>query len=295
MKVKVLYIISGVDKAPSFEWIAEFFSNSSLVDIHFCFLSPFLPGTASVITNKFGSSSFIRLYGKQHWPKVFLSLLRLINVFKPDVVHCHLQAASILGLLASFLCGIRCRVYTRHHGSFHHLYHKKGLCWDYFCNMLATKIVSISPTTTAILTEWEGVPSHKIVSIPHGFPLDAFCVSSSQDTNSFAAIHGIPSGKRIVGVVSRFVNWKGVEYTIRAFKSINEIHHNSHLLLLNASGPYSNVISQELSFLPSSSWTAIPFTSDICSAYKLMDVFVHVPIDRLKLEPNEGGQHKLNY
>lgn len=279
MPVKVLYIISDVEKAPCFEWINDFFSDDPTIKICFCFLSPNPPETASIIQSRRGSVSVISMRGKKDWPSAFWRLLKLLCRYNPDVTHCHLQAASILGLSASFLTGIKRRIYTRHHGSIHHNYQKKGLAWDYLCNTLATEIVSISPSIFTILSQWECVSESKIVNIPHGFPLDNFGNSSIEQVHSFASRYDIPIDKRIIGVVSRFVEWKGVEYIIDAFKSLLANRIDIHLLLMNAIGPHSHSIHRALSSLPVSAWTAIPFDPDISSAYKLMDVFVHAPID----------------
>ena len=153
------------------------------------------------------------------------------------------------------------------------------MAWDFLCNAFATRIVSVSPAVSIILSQWEGVPKSKVVNIPHGFPLASFGNSSAEESLAFTSRHNIPTDKRIIGVVARFVDWKGVEYIVRAFESLLANRIDVHLLLMNAIGPDSDIICHALSKLPEASWSVIQFDPDIASAYKIMDILVHAPID----------------
>ena len=278
MVCRVLYIVSDIDKAISFEWIAAHFQRLASFRISFCFLLSAPSATAQLIAESGVPCHVLHLNGKRTWPSALLSILRLIRSEQPDVIHCHLLKASLLGLSAACLARAPVRIFTRHHGSMHHTTHRKGLLWDAFCNAASTSIVSISAVTAEILTSWEHVPSRKIVSIPHGFALDTFVRPSSQRSEAFRRVHQLPKASFIVGAVSRFEHEKGVQDTVRAAVDLIEQGHDIHLLLLNATGSYSPVIHSLLATLPPGSWTCIPFESDIAAAYAAMDVLVHVPI-----------------
>lgn len=277
--IKVLYIISDIDRARAFEWIAGYYHSKPDIDVAFCFLSATKPASAEYLEKLCCNVSYIELKGKRGWLPSFAKLVKLLRHSSPDIVHCHLLTASVLGLTAACFANIKCRIFTRHHGSMHHTRHRKGLFWDVLCNRLASKIVSISPATSIILSEWERVPKEKLVFIPHGFPLSAYGEDYGKQPDLFKCDHGIPAGRRIVGVVSRFEDWKGVQYIIAAFKAALRDHNNIHLLLMNAVGSYAHVIQELLQGIPSGHYSLIPFAPDIASAYAAMDVFVHVPID----------------
>lgn len=277
--IKVLYIISDVDRAQSFEWLGDYYQTNPTIDIVFCFLSATKPTTALLLEKRCCKTFYIQLKGKRDWPSAFAKLLSLLKHVKPDIVHCHLLTASVLGLTAAFLVNVKYRIFTRHHGSSHHTKHRKGLLWDILCNKLATSIVSVSPAISIILSKWERVPIDKIVAIPHGFPLSTFHETDEKRRDSFKLRHGLPADVNIVGVVSRFEDWKGIQFIIDAFRAALQVDDNLHLLLMNAVGPYSRVIYEHLKHIPDSLFTLIPFDSDISSAYAAMDVFVHAPID----------------
>lgn len=278
MVCRVLYIVSDIDKAVSFEWIATHFQQLDSFRVSFCFLLSSPSVTAKLLVEAGIPSHILYVNGKSSWPSIIYSIFRLIRTEQPDVIHCHLLKASLLGLIAASLAGAPARIFTRHHGSMHHTTHRKGLLWDSICNALSTSIVSISPVTTEILTSWEHVPSAKIVSIPHGFALDSFVKPPAQRSEAFRRAHDLPDTSFIIGAVSRFEHEKGVQDTVQAAVSLIAQGHDLHLLLLNASGSYSNVIYSLLASLPSGSWTCLPFESDMAAAYASMDVLVHVPI-----------------
>jgi glycosyltransferase involved in cell wall biosynthesis len=56
-------------------------------------------------------------------------------------------------------------------------------------------------------------------------------------------------------------------------------HPDAVLMLFNAGGDYAKEINSLLATLPARSYRIIPFEPNISSAYHLMDVCVHTPID----------------
>ncbi|MBY0424108.1 MAG: glycosyltransferase family 4 protein, partial [Cytophagales bacterium] len=80
-------------------------------------------------------------------------------------------------------------------------------------------------------------------------------------------------------VISRYTHWKGIQYTIPAFKELLKKYPEAVLVLANAQGEYANEIQHLLSELPNDSYREIRFESQLGALYSLFDVFVHVPID----------------
>jgi glycosyltransferase involved in cell wall biosynthesis len=66
---------------------------------------------------------------------------------------------------------------------------------------------------------------------------------------------------------------------IPAFKELLNEKPNAILLLANAVGDYTTEIQSLLSTLPATSYREIKFEHDMPAFYKLMDIFLHVPID----------------
>src|SRR5690554_595922 len=114
-KTKICYIISDINKAVAFEWIAEKLDRQRfelsfilLLPAGFCALEEFL--------NKNGiRTKRIKLSSKKNLIPAFFSCFRTLLKWNPSVVHCHLRKATLLGLSAAKLLGIQRRIYTRHH------------------------------------------------------------------------------------------------------------------------------------------------------------------------------------
>jgi glycosyltransferase involved in cell wall biosynthesis len=276
--IKVTYIISDINKALAFEWVAEYLDKQKFT-ISFILLNP----GGSVLEEHLINQSYtvygVCCRGKKDWPSAIGKTYRLLKKIKPDVIHCHLLQANIIGLTAAKLAGIKRRIYTRHHSSLHHVYFKKGVWGDKLANKLATDIVAISGVVKKILIDWERVGSEKVILIPHGFLLEYFQEVTRERIDSFRARHQLKERDFVIGVISRLTEWKGVQYIIPGFERFLKIHPRAILLLLNAKGDFETKIQQLLNNIPAENYRLIVFENDIAAAYKAMDVFVHTPID----------------
>jgi len=58
----------------------------------------------------------------------------------------------------------------------------------------------------------------------------------------------------VIGVISRFTEWKGVQYIIPAFKLLLDEYPHAKLVLANATGDYENEINNLLMQLPADSY-----------------------------------------
>jgi glycosyltransferase involved in cell wall biosynthesis len=277
-KIKVTYIISDIDKALAFEWIAAYI-NKEKITLSFILLNP----ATSILQQFLNQNGFevhlIRCRGKKDWLPAIARTYKILKKINPAVVHCHLLQANIIGLIAAKMAGVKKRIYTRHHSSLHHVYFKKGIWWDKLANSFATTIIAISGTVKKILLDWEKVPAKKVVLIPHGFVLKDFEEVSADRAIRFKQHYSVGNAYPVVGVISRFTEWKGVQYIVPAFIELCKHHPESILLLLNAQGDYEEEIMLQLKALPENNYRLIPFEKDIAAAYKTMDMFIHVPID----------------
>jgi glycosyltransferase involved in cell wall biosynthesis len=278
MMTKVVYIISDVDKALAFEWIADNIDKKRFA-LSFIVLNPEDSALENYLKEKNFEVARVTCNGKKDWLAATVLTYKLLKKWRPHVVHCHLIQANIIGLVAAKLAGIRKRIYTRHHSSLHHVYFKKGVLWDKLANNLASQIIAITGTVKTILLEWEKADARKVILVPHGFKLDAFEQVDQERIDLFKQRYGIEKQRPVVGIISRFTEWKGVQFIIPAFQRFLEDFPDAVLLLLNAQGDFEREIFTFLKSLPSSSFRLIPFEKDIMAAYKCMDVFVHTPID----------------
>jgi glycosyltransferase involved in cell wall biosynthesis len=274
---KIIYIVSDIDKSLGFEWISpglkeNFDLSYILIGILNSQLEQFLK------RNNIPVRSF-RYQKKTDLIAIWFKIFLLLKKEKPDIIHTHLWIANLVGLSSGRFAGIKKRIYTRHHSMLHHVEHPSGLKWDRMSNRLATNIVAISENVQSILLDLENVPRNKVALIPHGFDFAYFQQVEPGRIQALYEKYNInPKAYPVIGVISRFTAWKGIQFIIPAFQKLLRQYPNANLVLANATGDYANQLEQLLEKLPQSSFTKIKFEDDLSALYRLFTIFVHTPI-----------------
>jgi glycosyltransferase involved in cell wall biosynthesis len=276
--VRVCYVISFVNKALAFELIAETIRKDQ-IELSFVLLNDEETDFEKFL--KEGGFKVIRINYRnklQLVPAILKTAFYLIRN-KIDVVHAHLYDGSLVGLCAATLARTKKRIHTRHHSSYHHDYFPKAVKVDKFHNMLSTHIVAISNNVKNVLVEMDKADASKITVIYHGFKLDEFKSVPQHRIDKLRSTYNPGNDGPVIGVISRYLKLKGIEYTIEAFSQLLMEFPNARLILANASGADQDTIRKRLGLVPKKNYVEIEFENDLYALYKLFDIFVHVPID----------------
>lgn len=279
MKIKVCHVISDIDYNNLFE-VIEHFTDKDKYELSFVFLAPELPKLYPIFESRHYPVHFIRCRGRKDLIFTVPKLRRIFKEIKPGIVHTHFANASLAGLFAAKLGGIKARVHTRHHSTECHNYYPHAVYYDKIINSLAVKIIAISEMVREVLIERENVKPEKIVVIHHGLNFDELQVSDAA-TAEVGELYGLTESSPVVGVISRFVHLKGIQYIIPAFAELVKEYPQAKLVLAGAGGSYEKEIAQMLGErLRETQYVLIPFEKRVAEMYANFDVFVHVPIDR---------------
>ena len=275
--MKLAIVISNIDRWITFEWMADRLVKE--YEVHFVLLNPGNSYFEAYLANRNHAFMRIPYIGKKDLVGATYQLTKCFRTLQPDVVHTHFLDANIAGLLAARMAGIKKRVHTRHHSVYHHRYHPKGKWYDQLANILSTDIVAISKVVREVLIQKEGVSEEKVHLLHHGFDLSVFEQQKTETIQQFLAAHQLTEDSEIVGVVSRYIEWKGIAYIIEAFERFLAVHPKAVLLLLNARGPDSDQIHSALEKLPKGSFREVAFEPNILEVFPLFHIFIHTPID----------------
>lgn len=212
----------------------------------------------------------------------FFATLKCQNILKKyqiSIVHCHFGNANWIGLWAAKLAFIKKRIYTKHEGQMLR-YGKKLKTIDKIQNYLATDIVAITKNTENLLIK-QGVNSKKIKLIHHGFLLERFQYPNLEEVERIKKQYNPNKQYPIIGVVARWMEWKGIHYIIEAFKNILIKYPNSKLMLFNYSenADYSSQLNLMLKEIPDKNFEKVVFEENVYDLFHLFDVYVHVPVD----------------
>ncbi len=274
---KVLLLISDVNKSHHLEWL------TLQIKDHFD-LKVILIGKANSDHEEFLRKQDIPTFHvfyqtKSDFFQAAKKVWGLLKLEKPKLVHTHFWLANIIGIPISFLLRTPSRVMTRHHGNLHHLFYRKGVWMDILMNRLSTCIISPTEGIKQLMIHSEYTNSSKIQVINHGIDLDYYGTATPARVEVIRQKYKIPNTSPVIGVISRHIEWKGIQYIIPAFEQIIKDIPTAHLILANANGEYKKVINDMLSKIPKDSYTLIEYENDVAALYAIFDVFVHVPID----------------
>lgn len=280
MKTKVAYIVSNVNKALAFEWIAERL-DAEKFELAFIILNP-EPGKPleEFMRQRGIETHYFPLRGKKDLPKLVWKLRGLLRRMKADVVHTHLLEASLAGLTAAWLAGVPHRIHTRHHSTFHHLYHPNMVKWDRYINRMSTGIVAISKNVQTVLVKKERVHPNKIRLIHHGFELERFANVPQAEVEALRTKYKLNYAYPVVGVIARQIKWKGIQHIIPAFKELLLTYPDACLVMANARGPMKKELHTLLADVPEHNYREIDFEQNLYALWQLFDFHVHTPINK---------------
>ena len=272
-------MVNDLKRALEHEWFVTYIDREKF-DIEFLLInSRGTPMSDFLLANQV-VTHHMDFNGKASIPLLLIRMWWFFMRSKFDVVHTHLFISSLIALPAAFLAGIKTRIMTRHHSDYHHVWFPSAVKFDRFTNWFATRIVAISSNVKNILVEREGVPADNVELVYHGIdfsqykPLD----KNSERVINIKSKYQIAPFQPVVGVVSRFTEWKGIQYIIPAFLNLLKEKPDAVLVLANASGDYEDEIENLLMTLPANSYRKIKFETDITALFCAFDVFVHVPV-----------------
>lgn len=275
---KVVYIVSHIDWAIGFEWIAEHLDRS-VFDLSFILLNDKPSWLARHLREKGVTVYELPVGSRWRMPFLLLKVMNIIRRERADVIHTHMYVADMIGLLAGKILRVKKRIYTRHSSNESRKYHKKSNI-NRLVNSLSTHILAISENVRNILVTEEKVKPGKIRLIHHGFDLERFSHVSQKDIEELSGKYNPLKKKPVIGIVARYSHWKGIQYSITAFQKILQDHPDALLVLANAKkGDFKNEITALLAELPEDSFCEIEFEHNLFALYHLFDVYVHVPID----------------
>ncbi len=200
---------------------------------------------------------------------------RIIKAEKPHIVHTH---SAFSGKLAAFLCGVKCRFYTRHcaFAMPKRLTTFPGKQLNGFINnTLATDIVAVAKAAADNLTE-TGVASRKITVIING--VEPMRVTSAEEQATLKQSLGIGEHTFVCGISARLEPYKGHRYLLDTVKQVTTVHPDTVCLIIGG-GSEEHALKQyatDLGIAEHLRFTG--FVSDVAPYYNIMDLNLNCSI-----------------
>lgn len=150
----------------------------------------------------------------------YRAIEKIIDDFKPDIVHTHASKPGAIGRLAAHNRKVPVIVHTFHGHYFHSYFNKmKTNMFKQIERSLAkrtSKIIAISDIQKHELSiEHKIAPPEKFEVIPLGFDLDRFRTDTDTKRNSFRKEFDIKDDEVAIGIIGRLVDVKDHRYFLR--------------------------------------------------------------------------------
>ncbi|MBI3780859.1 MAG: glycosyltransferase [candidate division NC10 bacterium] len=176
--------------------------------------------------------SFRGLSFFRHLPRVLLQLGRLVLFIKrerPDIIHCILFWAYIIGTYAAKMAGVPIVIASRR-GLGHFKANKPhDLFLERLANQMTDLIVANSEAVKEDVIREEKVEPSRIRVIHNGVDLSLYDV---QPETALRTSLGIPERARVIGVVANLIHYKGHGFFLRACQEIKRKHPATKFLLI---------------------------------------------------------------
>ncbi len=146
----------------------------------------------------------------------YFKIKKIIQEYKPDIVHTHASKSGAVGRMAAKACNVPLIVHTFHghvfHSYFNPLMSKLIINVERFFARRTDAIIAISDSQKHELTEvYKIAPPEKVFTVPLGFNLDKYSVDQDKKKIIFYNKYGFDDTEIIVGIIGRLVPIKNHE------------------------------------------------------------------------------------
>ena len=179
----------------------------------------------------------------------YKKIKKIIQDFKPDIVHTHASKAGALGRLAAHKMGVKVIIHTFHGHVFHSYFGKlKTEFYKFIERKLAkrsSKIIAISKLQKQELVEKYKICSEEqTVVIPLGFDLSRFQTNQEEKRKIFRNEWNINKDEIAIGIIGRLVPIKDHHFFIDVIQEIVKYNHTNIRFFIIGDGEYKeNIIN----------------------------------------------------
>lgn len=157
--------------------------------------------------------------------RAYFKLKKIIEDYKPDIVHTHASKAGALGRLAAHHCGVKIIIHTYHGHVFHSYFGKIKTTFykivERYLAKITTGIIAISETQKYELSEiFKIAPKDKIEVIPLGLDLSAFVEKSNESRLKARKKLSLSSDEVAIGIIGRLAPIKDHHFFLDAIELV---------------------------------------------------------------------------
>lgn len=194
--------------------------------------------------------------------KAYKEIKRIIQEFKPDIVHTHASKAGAIGRLAAIHCNVPIIIHTFHGHVFHSYFGKLKTGFykmiERYLAKHSTAIIAISNKQKLELSETFNIaPKDKIHVVPLGFDLTKFTINKEQNRKEFREKYNLNENQIAIGIIGRLAPIKNHSLFVEAIAFIKQQGITNFKAFIIGDGDTKNSII-EMSKLYNVTWSDNP-------------------------------------
>ncbi len=216
----------------------------------------------------------VRATGWTQWRDLW-QLCDILQRFRPDIIHCHLFRATLVGAPVAWAMRVPVILETYHgREAWRQGEGLKGqFVIDRLVSCCVSHIIAVSAAAARFLTAHKRIPSNKITVIPNGRDLNAF--QPGRKTGSTVRKHfQIPASAPVLGVVGRLELQKGHQYLLQALPQICAVFPDTRLLLVGEGSLHAALQAQAKDLGLHANVIFTQFQRDIPAFLEAMDIVI---------------------
>jgi glycosyltransferase involved in cell wall biosynthesis len=167
----------------------------------------------------------IRNISPYHDVAAYWEIKRVLQQFRPDVVHTHSAKAGIIGRAVAWNLGIRVVVHSVHGAPFYPFQNYVVREFYKSCERWAARrchtLISVADAMTDMMVSGRIAPKEQFVTVYSGMEVQPF-IESEQHRISVRKQFGFSENHIVIGKIARLFRLKGHEFIIAAARSIIE-------------------------------------------------------------------------
>ncbi|MCW3102460.1 MAG: hypothetical protein JWO09_900 [Bacteroidetes bacterium] len=156
----------------------------------------------------------------------YKKIKKIIEEFRPDIVHTHASKAGTLGRLAAASCKVPVIVHTFHGHVFHSYFGKLKTAFykniERYLARRSTAIIAISEIQKQELVDIHRIcPAEKVHVVPLGFDLSRFQENLPEKRKSFREKYALADDEIAISIIGRLVPVKNHALFLEALKDVS--------------------------------------------------------------------------
>lgn len=279
--MKIAYVTSHINRSTQWNWFSEELIRLKVDHIHI------IIGETEPILYSDLKALGVSVYYLEHKNATsFLwNLIRIRKLLKKhaiDLVHTELPYGNLLGQLAAFTCGIHRRVTTCENLTWGRDYNSwKQKFIDHLTFLIAKRVIAITELAAKYLIKTYRLKPCRVSVIHHSLAKDEYSMIDHARKEELREKLQLPKHRFIIGIVSRFEYWKGIEFAVEAMAEVAQRHPEALLVLIGGKDgdSYSGIMKRIAEYKLEEHVIHKGYVSDNIALYSLFDIHLHVPVD----------------